>query len=98
MKHLGCWKDALNRAIGIIDLTGKPIKDLCQAYTAGKGWSFFAIQNTEECLTAPHAGETYKIYGASTDCYDGLGGGWANDVYQIVCFENLGKYPSYTSW
>ena len=49
-----------------------------------KGFPAFAIQDGGECFGSATALDTYNIYGASTNCHDGEGGSFANDVYRIV--------------
>jgi len=48
-----------------------------------KGFKAFGIQNGGECWTGPNAEKNYKIHGIATNCENGKGGSWANDVYFI---------------
>ena len=41
------------------------------------------FQNGGWCAASSTALETYNKYGAASNCADGKGGGWANDVYKI---------------
>ena len=47
------------------------------------GYEVFGVQNGGECWTTEHGKDTYDKYGESSVCHDGLGGKWANSVYQI---------------
>ena len=82
---MGCWKDKGTRAIagGIRLTSGHPIED-CYKFAKEKGYSVFAIQNEKECFTAEDAHETYEKYGKSTDCNNGKGGSWAQNVYLVT--------------
>ena len=98
-KPLGCWKDTGNRAIPTLE--GKdPLRlkgsystrdyaiDLCYQTAKAKGYHIFAVQNGGWC--AGMRGSTrYQKYGKATNCKNGKGGSWANDVYQIggKCLE-----------
>ena len=88
-EHLGCWRDTKNRAItdsisgGYIPFDTRPVEN-CQDRATAHGYSVFAVQASKACFTAPDAESTYKKYGPATNCKDGVGGPWANDVYKIV--------------
>ena len=57
----------------------------CRELTEARGWTVFAMQSSDECYTSINAGDTYQKHGISKDCReDGLGGVWANSVYEIV--------------
>ena len=89
VKSLGCWTDSPTRAIegGIRFNSDNPI-EACRNYAKEQGFSFFAVQYSTECFTAANAGDTYQKYGESDGCNaNGRGGGWAQNVYQIVCKE-----------
>ena len=43
----------------------------------------FAVQHGGWCAAAKDL-NGYKKYGKATNCNGGKGGGWANDVYQIM--------------
>ena len=91
---LGCFKDAPNRAIPTLEriesiLDGRyksrqnPIEK-CYNAALARGYKVFALQDGGWCASSSDASETYDKYGASSDCKaDGLGGSWANQVYQI---------------
>ena len=63
--------------------TDDPINK-CHDRAAGKSYTVFAIQATTQCFTAADAEETYKKHGRADTCQDGVGGGWAQDVYRIT--------------
>ena len=60
------------------------IVDNCHDLAAERGNSVFAVQAKTQCFTAADAERTFHKYGRSTNCRDGSGGVWANDVYKIV--------------
>lgn len=93
-KSLGCWRDKWNRAIPTLEkkdnrLTGKyerrqnAIK-ICYEVAKSKGYKAFALQNGGWCASSSTALSTYDKYGKKSNCRNGKGGRWANDVYQIV--------------
>ena len=90
---LGCWKDTSNRAITTLEgkssiLDGpyrsrvNPIQK-CFEVAKSLGYKVFAVQNGGWCAGSANAEDTYKKYGPATNCRDGEGGLWANDVYKI---------------
>ena len=96
MHHLGCWKDAQNRAIaGSPQMLYDPetAVELCRIITEGMGYNIFGLQNSMnsmiECYISADAGDTYQKYGAGTGCTNGRGGLLLNDVYEKRC---LGTY------
>merc|ERR1712168_961645 len=48
-----------------------------------RGFTVFAVQWDWECYTAADAEKTYTKYGTASNCKNGTGGIWANDVYKI---------------
>ena len=54
----------------------------CFEAAKARRFHIFAVQNNGWCAGAP-GGDQYKKYGSATNCANGKGGGWANDVYQI---------------
>ncbi|CAH1240008.1 SVEP1 [Branchiostoma lanceolatum] len=94
-RSLGCWKDTGNRAIP--PLEGKdprldnqyrrrhnPIEK-CYQVAKDRGYHVFAIQHGGWCASSATARDTYQKYGPSNNCEaDGEGGGWANQVYEIM--------------
>ena len=96
MYKLGCWKDTASRAIPTLEgldsnLDGNYWSRVnaiikCQKAAQSRGWTVFALQDGGWCASSATAQNTYQMYGNSTACGDdGEGGGWANEVYQIVC-------------
>ena len=93
-QSLGCWKDTGNRAVPTLEgkdpsrLVGsyhgrKNAIQLCYQAAKARRFSVFAVQHNGWCAGAP-GGDVYKKYGKATNCANGRGGGWANDVYQIL--------------
>ena len=83
---MGCWKDTGDRAVAnhISNYDTTTVVDNCHDIAATSGNSVFAVQATVQCFTAADAEATYQKYGQSSDCHNGVGGSWANDVYKIV--------------
>ena len=86
---MGCWTDKPNRAISgeHTNFYTSTVVDDCHDLVKARGNSVFAVQAKNQCFTAPDAESTYKKYGPATNCQDGVGGVWANDVYEIVTCE-----------
>ncbi|XP_078616504.1 sushi, von Willebrand factor type A, EGF and pentraxin domain-containing protein 1-like isoform X4 [Branchiostoma floridae x Branchiostoma japonicum] len=94
-RSLGCWKDKGNRAIPPLEgkdprLDGQyrrrqdPIEK-CYQVAKDRGFRVFAIQHSGWCASSETARDTYQKYGPATNCAaDGEGGGWANEVYEIM--------------
>ena len=55
----------------------------CFALAKSLGYSIFAVQDRGQCAGGPTAENTYKKFGPSNQCHNGMGGGLANDVYEI---------------
>ncbi|XP_078355587.1 adhesion G-protein coupled receptor G6-like [Oculina patagonica] len=55
-------------------------------------YSVFGVQNAGECWSGPQAHLTYKKYGSSTRCVNGIGGSWAQDVYTFVNASLIANY------
>jgi predicted nucleic acid-binding Zn-ribbon protein len=91
---LGCWADTGDRAIPTAEGTD-PLLDgaeywnrrdpvnKCFEVAKKRGADVFAVQHGGWCATSDTASATYKKYGVSTNCANGTGGVWANDVYEI---------------
>ena len=43
----------------------------------------FGVQNQNECWSSKLGPDTYDTYGTSTNCKNGRGGTWTNDIYKI---------------
>ena len=97
--YIGCFKDALPRAIPTLEgnsrlssiLKGhykkrKNAIQKCYEAASHLNFKFFAVQDGGYCSSSATADTTYKIYGASdaSICIDGKGGPMANDVYRII--------------
>ena len=57
--------------------------EACTQEVITLGYTVLGIQYGD-CFSGPTAQLTYDKYGNSTDCSNGLGGAWANDVYRII--------------
>ena len=97
-RSLGCWadtkdwKDPAKRALMVMEgldplLAGsyqerkQPISK-CAEVAKRLGFRVFAIQNGGQCFGGADE-VTYKTYGPSESCADGIGGPLANDVYKL---------------
>ena len=78
---LGCWRDGPNRAIS--RYWGTFSVDKCAQLAKRLGYSVFGSQYGGQCFTSSNAQNTYNKYGRASNCYNGTGGGWANNVYKI---------------
>ncbi|XP_077978220.1 uncharacterized protein LOC144433736 [Glandiceps talaboti] len=92
---LGCYGDSQDRAIPMLDGTDDRLQDRyqdrhnaivkCALVAEAKGFNVFAVQHGGQCFSGPEAGQTYSLYGESSDCAnDGKGGAWANQVYALA--------------
>ena len=83
---IGCWTDKPDRAIagGIRLFSHNPVED-CHNYAKKHGFTVFAVQYSIECFTARNAADTFKKYGESSECRNGRGGAWAQNVYMVAC-------------
>ena len=91
---LGCYKDASNHSIQIIEGTDsildgsyfwrtEPVAK-CAVAAMRAGYSVFAVQNGGLCAASAAALQSFNKYGTSTACKaDGEGGPSANQVYLI---------------
>ena len=61
--------------------------ELCKALAIKNGVTVFGLQNKgNDCFASSVIAQyTYKSLGPATNCENGLGGGWALDVYEISC-------------
>jgi hypothetical protein len=92
-KPLGCFGDKGERAMPILEggdqtITGdyKAREDSivkCYKYAKSKGYKYFAVQDGGHCQGSNNLAEAKK-YGPSSACTNGKGGGWANDIYEIM--------------
>ena len=98
---LGCWKDTRNRAIPHLERTDPGItgnyqkrKDAitkCMQVAKERGMAIFAVQNGGRCA-GDNVLSGYKKYGRASNCKDGKGGSWANDVYRIIGIPVQSEY------
>ena len=56
--------------------------DQCEDTCRNMNSVYFGFEYQIECFCSS-AGESYSIYGESTDCTNGMGGSYAMDVYEI---------------
>lgn len=61
----------------------------CANEAAQRNFAVFAVQNRRECWSSPNGEDTYDRYGTTDRCNDGVGAGWANDVYKFVSISLL---------
>ena len=84
--RLGCFKDDAIRAmpeeLGNWRFDSNAIQRCAQAAKRA-GYSVFGVQYAGECWSGPLAHVTYKKYGFATNCVNGTGGFWAQDVYRM---------------
>ena len=94
-KHLGCWKDTGNRALPTLEgkdpirLTGsytsrKEAIQRCYEAAIARRYVVFGVQHGGWCAGTSTPGDSYKKYGVATNCANGKGGSWSNDVYEIM--------------
>ena len=55
----------------------------CFAVAKSRGMVIFAVQDGGWCAAAKNL-KGYRKYGRAKNCKNGKGGGWANNVYQII--------------
>ena len=56
---------------------------VCYEAALARGYRIFGVQHGGWCA-GTSAADTYKKYGKATNCANGHGGLWANDVYLIT--------------
>ena len=91
--HLGCWKDTARRAVPQIDGSDPRIRgnyvrrsdaiNKCYQVARQRKMIIFAVQNGGWCAAATNL-NGYRKYGKASNCKNGKGGPWANDVYRIT--------------
>jgi len=91
--HLGCWRDTGNRAVPQLDGSDARLKgsysrradaiNKCYQVAKERKLVLFAVQDGGWCAGSSNL-NGYKKYGKATNCKNGKGGGWANDVYRIT--------------
>ena len=84
--HLGCFQDdgirAMPKFLGNWGSDSNAIQRCAQAAKRA-GYLVFGVQYAGQCWSGPLAHVTYKKYGALTNCVNGTGWAWAQDVYRI---------------
>jgi len=90
---LGCWDDSRSdRAMPIYvrnmrnDIDWKNVHlivEQCMAEAVAKGYQCIGVQFFGECWSGPNACETYKKYGESKRCWNGVGQSLTNYVYKV---------------
>ena len=60
---------------------------MCYNLAKSKSHKYFAVQSNKECFTTSNP--TYDKYGKTTGCSSGRGGGWKNDVYEVVLIRGM---------
>lgn len=81
---LGCWTDTSDRMFKHRHSDDGLSIDACQRICYEGGYHYLGRQYQVECYCGTEAeGLTYQRYGSSNKCTNGLGGGWAADVYRI---------------
>ena len=84
--HKGCFKDGRTRALPE-HLSNFPQSELivkCYQAAKAKGYKAFGCQYRTQCFSGPDAHNSYNKLGEATNCQDGTGGVWANDIYFII--------------
>ncbi|KAK3728437.1 hypothetical protein QZH41_009483 [Actinostola sp. cb2023] len=88
-RHIGCFNDRSTRAM--VEKLGKWKAGVaiskCGDESWRKGYEVFGVQYSGECWSAKNASSTYAMYGNSSKCENGTGGGWANDVYSFLACQ-----------
>ena len=113
-RSLGCWadtsewRDPSKRAMMVMEGLDPNLADnyherkqpisKCADVAKRLGLKVFAIQNGGQCFGGADD-NSYKRYGSSENCGDGVGGPLANDVYKLWVFRLkmfliLGKHLS----
>ncbi|KAI8498912.1 hypothetical protein Bbelb_233650 [Branchiostoma belcheri] len=99
---LGCWKDAGDRAIPLLEGTDPRLDGQygerenaigkCFQVAVSRGFPVFSVQHGGQCFGSADGLSTYMKHGPSSDCAaDGKGAAWANQVYQITAgYRSLG--------
>jgi hypothetical protein len=92
-KPIGCFGDKAERSMPILEggdpsITGdyKTREDSivkCYKFAKSKGYKYFGVQDGGHCQGSNNLAEAQK-YGPSGACTNGKGGGWANDIYEIM--------------
>lgn len=85
-KAHGCYRDRSQRAMGSLQGARKNRNDSiekCYQDAITNGYTMFGLQHGGECWAGDKIEVSYSKYGEADNCKDGLGGGWANNVYSV---------------
>ncbi|XP_031551692.1 uncharacterized protein LOC116288968 [Actinia tenebrosa] len=84
-RHIGCYRDKPVRALRIVlgRVHGRGAVKACANLARRRAFAVFAIQAKSWCFSDQNAHLRYTIYGKARNCANGVGGGWANDVYRL---------------
>lgn len=101
-RHIGCFKDTWHRALpehihgSFWPYGNRTSIGRCARITWSRGYKVFSVQfEGRECFSGVNAHLTYAKHGIATNCMDGIGGVWSNDVYAFVrsklayCTQNV---------
>ncbi|KXJ27731.1 hypothetical protein AC249_AIPGENE16919 [Exaiptasia diaphana] len=80
---LGCWKDRPWRRFELLGTWKEDVYRKCYEAVTARGWKGFGIQYGGECWSNKDIETLYNVRGKSTDCKDGRGGEWANNIYLV---------------
>jgi hypothetical protein len=91
---MGCFADKAHTGSPrpITHIGGGYNIDSCAALARSRGHKAFAIQANEHCMTDANAHVNYNRDGGAGNCANGRGGDWANDVYLLRDYQNVGCY------
>ena len=82
---IGCYKDTESRAIDVYPkfYYDDPVT-YCYARAKSYRYTYFAVQDGTQCRVGGDSYfNNYTKYGLATNCKDGKGGLWANNVYKV---------------
>ena len=84
--HKGCYRDSRQRTLPVFIGNFPKSQLIVKCYQEAKARSYkaFGCQNKKECFTGPKAHNDYNKLGKATNCQNGVGGGWAQDIYFIT--------------
>jgi len=96
--HLGCYKDAWDRAMEYHGANGIKTIEGCYDVCIGKGYSLFGLQypGAGQCFCSNDKNKAIR-YGKVDNCNDGRGGTWAMDIYRVKteCYMQGGCVDGY---
>ncbi|PFX15365.1 G-protein coupled receptor GRL101 [Stylophora pistillata] len=107
-RSVGCFADKRHRAIPTLE-GADPISaekydertraiEKCALAARKRGFTMFAVQYNGQCMSSATAEQTFNRYGESKECNaNGKGGSWANNVYIIRDYVDVGCYRDRSS-